>query len=227
MLRRAVPVLLFSLSCLIPVSTASADPVRITSGKVVVTGIVRIGSLDIMGTQGFSLSGVVDNASTAFWTCSVPECVEGTPLDLFLHLGGPTLLDARATLNGVTYTDVDTFDGSAYTNMFFRGTAFAPALGDAPTTVTAPFTFDGGFFLAGTGLLRDLTGAGTATLSLSPYGFGQSGFPPSWFIDRIEYDFTDPAPVPEPATMTLVGTALAAAYLTRARRRARRFTDPD
>jgi hypothetical protein len=215
MLRRAIPVLLFPLLGLFATS-AAAGPVRITTGSVFNPGIAQAGTMDISGTQGFSLTAIVDNASNAFWTCSVPECVAGTPLDLFVNLGGPTLVNARATLNGVTYPDVDSMNSPAYTNIFFRGTAVAPPVGDGPTTIMAPFTFDGGFYLTGTGLLRELTGAGTATLSLRPYGLVD--FPPSWFIEGIRYDFADQAPVPEPATLTLTATALAGAYLARRRR---------
>ena len=57
-------------------------------------------------------------------------------------------------------------------------------MSDEPTTVTAPFTFEGGLVLSGTGLLRELTGEGTATLALRP--FGRAEFPPRWFIERIQ-----------------------------------------
>jgi hypothetical protein len=214
--RRAIPVLLVSLLGFFT-TPAAAEPVRITSGFVFLPGIVQGGSMDISGTQGFSLTGITDNASTAFFTCSVPECVGGTPLDLFVQLGGSTLVNASATLNGVIYPDVDSINAPAYTNSFLRGSAVAPPVGGGPTTITAPFTFDGGFYLTGTGLLRELTGAGTATLSLRPYG-PVEGLPPSWFIEGIRYDFADSTPVPEPATLTLTATALAVAYLARRRR---------
>jgi hypothetical protein len=219
MLRRAIPVLLFSLFGLFATS-AAADPVRITAGSVFLPGLFQSGTLDVSGTQGFTMTATTDNAPNAFRTCSVPECVGGTPLDLFVHLGGgPTLLNGQATLNGVTYPVDHSADPPWYTNLFFRGTAVAPPAGDGATTVMAPFTLDGGFYLGGTGLLQEFTGAGTATLSLRPYGLVD--FPPSWFIEGIRYDFADPAPVPEPATLTLTATALAGAYLAR-RRRTRR-----
>ena len=82
------------------------------------------------------------------------------------------------------------------------------------TTIATPFTFDGGFFLSGTGLLRELTGSGTATLALRP--FGAADFPPSWFIESVTYDFADSAPVPEPSTLALTATALACGCLARA-----------
>ena len=89
MLRRAVPVLLFSLSCPFAVSPAAADPVRVTVGFLIITGLSEVGSLRMTGTQGFSLDARVVNTAEAFRQCSVPECVAGTPLDLFIHLGGP------------------------------------------------------------------------------------------------------------------------------------------
>ena len=157
MLRRANAAVVFSLFCLFT-TPAAAEPVRITAGRVFLPGIVQGGTMDISGTQGFSLTALTANASKAFETCSVPECVAGTPLDLFVQFGGDTLANAHATLNGVTYPDVDSANSPAFTNSFFHGSATAPPLGNAPTTIMAPFTFDGGFFLAGTGLLRELTG---------------------------------------------------------------------
>ena len=205
--RHAVPVLLCAVLCPIATSPAAADPVRITAGTLIVTGRTEPGLLDIVGTQGFSLGAKVANASQAFETCSVPECLVGTPLDLFIQLGGDTLSGATATLNGVAYPDVDAANSPAGTSMFFRGTAIAPPVTDQPMSVTAPFSFEGGFFLSGTGLLRELTGEGTATLALRP--FGRPEFPPSWFIERIQYDFGAPAPVPEPASLALLAFGLA------------------
>jgi hypothetical protein len=213
---RAIAVVLVTLLGTLT-ATAAAEPVRITSGHVFVPGITEPGDMNISGTQGFSLSAIVGNNPNAFWTCSVPECVGGTPLDLFFQLGGPLLSNARATLNGVTYPDVDGAISPAYTNSDFYGTAFAPPVSGGPETITAPFTFVGGFYLAGSGLLRELTGAGTATLFLRPYE-PLDGFAPSWSIDAIRYDFAETAPVPEPATLTLTATALAGAYLARRRR---------
>jgi hypothetical protein len=220
MLRRTLPVLLLSLSCPFAVYPAAADPVRVTAGSLIITGLSEVGSLSMTGTQGFSLDARVVNTAEAFWQCSVPECVGGTPLDLFIHLGGPTLVGATATLNGVDYPDVDGAVSPAYTNMFFRGTAIAPPIGDQPTTVTAPFTLEGKFFLVPEGEW-DLTGAGTATLSLRPYPTFP-GFQPSWVVDRIQYEFSGPGPVPEPATLVLVGGGLAGMIAARRRRLAGR-----
>jgi len=207
--------MLLSLFCLFT-TQAAAEPVRITAGRVFLPGIVQGGTMDISGTQGFSLTALTANWWKSFETCSVPECVAGTRLDLFVNFGGDTLANARATLNGVTYPDVDDGNSPAFTNTFFHGSVDAPPVGNGRTTIATPFTFDGGFFLSGTGLLRELTGSGTASLALRP--FGAADFPPSWFIESVTYDFTDSAPVPEPSTFALTATALACGWLAVRRR---------
>jgi hypothetical protein len=198
------------------------DPVRITSGLLVIPGTSEVGRLEMAGTRGFTLQGNTDNVADAFWRCFDPECVPGTPLGLFVNLGGPTLLGATITVDGVTYPDVDTLSSPVFTNQFFRGNTVAPAFTGVPTTITTPFTYDGTVYLdAGNGVSVELVGSGVATLRLIPYGLAE--FPNAWRVDQIDYLFVDAAPVPEPGTMTLAATALVGAWV--ARRRACRRKD--
>jgi hypothetical protein len=216
---RVLCVVLASLVCLAVPHALYADPVRITSGLLIIPGTSEVGSLEMAGTRGFTLRGNTDNVAEAFTRCFDPDCVPGTPLGLFVNLGGPTLLGATITVDGVTYPDVDTLNSPVFTNMFFRGNTIAPAMTGVRTTITTPFTYDGTVFLdAGNGVSVELLGSGVATLRLVPYGLAD--FPDAWRVDQIDYLFVDSAPVPEPGTMTLAATALAGAWM--ARRRARR-----
>jgi hypothetical protein len=223
MARSVLSFVLVSLSCLALPQGLRADPVRITSGQMIITGTNELGSLDIAGERGFSLRAGVLNAPDAFWDCFDPECFPGSPLSLFVNLGGPTLGSATATIDGQTYTDIDTLTSSVSTNTFFQGSAVAPAYSDAGATISAPFTFDGAMYLDYGNVTVDLAGSGMATLRLIPYGLPDFG--PAWRVDQIDYLFGDPNPVPEPGTMTLAATALAGASM--ARRRARRRGEQD
>src|SRR4051812_9479336 len=104
MRRLAMAMIFLSVICLFT-TPAAAEPVRVTSGRVFLPGTSQGGTMDISGTQGFSMTALTANSSKAFDTCSVPECVAGTPLDLFVQLGGDTLANAQVTLLGVTYPD--------------------------------------------------------------------------------------------------------------------------
>jgi hypothetical protein len=60
-----------------------------------------------------------------------------------------------------------------------------------------------------------LTGSGFATLLFSPTANG------TWHLDSARYDFGNPSPTPEPASLLLMGSgilALAAFVRSRARR---------
>ena len=60
MQRHATPAVLLSLFCLFT-TQAAAEPVHITAGRVFLPGIVQGGTMDISGTQGFSLTALTAN----------------------------------------------------------------------------------------------------------------------------------------------------------------------
>jgi hypothetical protein len=65
-----------------------------------------------------------------------------------------------------------------------------------------------------------LRGGGTATVFFAPSGsFPEDG--PLWSTTAVRYDFTEPALVPEPATILMVGSGLAAAAFAKRRRRSK------
>ncbi len=199
-----------------PIS-AAADPinVRVTDGELVVPGS-GLGDLNLIGEGGFSLTGRVDPRFGVFMPyaqcVSIPECPAGTNLSLRAFWSGFDIRSGVVTYDGRTYP-LREFDGASAA-VSFIGSVVLPPL--APSAVlTAPFElvpFDssrGGSLFAfpyPDSLLGFLYGSGTATITLSPYG---PFFPDSWTVDSVRYEFSAADPVPEPATMVMVGLGIA------------------
>ena len=202
-----------------------ADPVLITSGYLIAEGIGSPDiAIDMAGTQGFTLRGTPrssDGVSTPYLQCG--GCAPGVSIDLRTDFSGVAFDSTSvATLNGVEYTEIGSLESGKFVNaaIEFTGTAVAPPWANgAPATISAPFAFNGVFF---TGQLPDprtlLTGSGIATLSFRPYIPSDPGAQ-VWATERLEFAFADTTAVPEPATLTLLGSGLAAAVASARRRK--------
>ena len=209
------------LLCLGAAARASADPIRITGGTFLVTGISEAGSISIVGTRGFSLVSQVSTLEGRVDpTFNCTPCGTGvSTISIGAYQAG-TSFYGPVTLDGVTYHVGDGIDDPESIAFEIFGIAPVPGLGSMPTAVTAPFTLEGNFFASSLAQGRvPVEGRGIATLFLRPDASGNPTF------ERIRYDFTDQTPVPEPSTLTMVAGGLLAIMRAARKRREKHQTN--
>jgi hypothetical protein len=209
---------------------AAADPIVITSGSMLVTGQFESGSISLTGTRGFSLRALVDpseGAVDAMNLCNQeePRCAGGSTISIGTNLVGSAFPRGVATVDGLTFENIDDANSPATVLLRLNGTITLPAMTGSPVVVTAPFAVgESAFFLPFPLQQVAIQGAGgTATLSLIPGRDGEGTAPP-WVLDQISYAFSSDgggAPIPEPGTMLLVAAAgVAGAWRSRRQRTA-------
>jgi hypothetical protein len=205
------------------VRPATADPILITSGHLIITGPVEVGSIAVRGTRGFTLqSAVAPNEGNveAFTFCGDPGCEPGGTFSISGFLGGFAFPGGVATLDGITYDDISSLNSPAGPLLRLAGTAQLPDLEDFSGVITAPFNLTGFFRLPFPGEPVQLLGQGVASISITPSPLGPGfPFPRLLFVDDIRYDFGAPAPIPEPSTVLLVGAGVISVFGQRLRRR--------
>jgi hypothetical protein len=195
----AIGLLIFAVA--LPVSSAVADPITITSGSmtaVPVSGGI-LGTVDVRGTQGFEAQLLVAATFTGCRPCGPPGASQDMSMGFFASNGSGTV-----QLGGASYS-VPSLEADIA--LFARGDPVILPPMSARATLTAPFEL--GFSslslwdVGGEPAQRlPLIGSGTVTMELIP-----NRFEPLWEFSQATYEFS---PVPEPTSLVLLGTGVLA-----------------
>jgi PEP-CTERM motif len=192
------------------VATATAEPIRITSGSLVFPASPIDIAVELAG-DGFAFTGRTGTQQiwlSPYAECLVPACVPGSTLSLQTVGSEATYIFATATYQGQAFDNFGGIDARSGLLTEWTGSLDIPS-NFAGGSLSAPFSFAGSFRLTddGTGSFQrvDLFGSGMATVTFGPYGPAD---PNAFGTQSVRFDFADAAPTPEPASLLLLATGL-------------------
>jgi hypothetical protein len=213
-----VPVLvaaMLTVTMAIPFSFAQADPIIITAGSVVVSNPLGGAAGHLHGTEGFVADPIFFGSVNGDFRC-LPCGEPGMTLSL---AGVMDTVDGGGTVEvlGRSFPagSIGGIPNTAYLRLeFVTGSGMLPPMA-AGAVLSIPFHLEHSdltvFDAEGFPASLALKGHGTATIELIPNRFHSN----LWEFGRLRYDFQ---PVPEPATLLLIGTGMAASLVRRRRR---------
>jgi hypothetical protein len=170
----------------------SADPVKITSGTLLVNRPIGPAPIAVVGTQGFAIGALAfpsEGRIDPFTHCN--PCMPGTPISLGGALFGA--FEGQVAFDGNTFPLTISIEAQTGLALEWNGMTTAPPQGNGPVTLTGHFALSTGLLTHPPGVkLTDIIGGGTATVVLDPGGDGSEFF---WQTNRVRYDF-EPRPRP-------------------------------
>ena len=216
-MRRLIAVLAVPVMVAVGAAGAHADPLVVRGGSMLVLDFE--GDFFRFAGDGFAVNLTGPANLSRFVVMPRPgcdPCVPGNVWDPSFRTDGEIELGlGNASFGSIVHPDVRLFG-----TLDFMATpvTFAPP-GDEFFFMRTPFTFNGSIrgIANGREVFADaFAGAGTASRVFDPNEDGR------WIggENQFQYRFADPAdPVPEPATLLLVGSGAAIAGVMRRRRR--------
>lgn len=219
-MRRVLPRLSRAFACVVLLlpSMAGAEPfavaVQVRGGAITVTPEASIrGAIGLDGTPTFRFDASFDSGSSE--ALCFP-CVPGESISLGSLIAAPF----SGTLNDGVRTHPFSFDvGGGQLLLTAPGFVLPVPAGNTARFET-PFSLSGFFF---NGEPENVTtfnvaGRGRVTGTFGVFSLDPDGGRPAYQLRQLHYDFS-PDPVPEPATLGLVGAGIAATALRIRRRR--------